>query len=121
MVDESIKKDEKNNNYKIAVFGSSLLLKGAKLIGIKYVYIDNGNENDIEKQINELFKMDSIGIVIINESTVSKIKNNKLLAAMESSLKPIFIEVPNYNEPELYTDMLRRLIIRAVGLDISKK
>ncbi|MGC8571697.1 MAG: V-type ATP synthase subunit F [Candidatus Micrarchaeia archaeon] len=120
MEDISINQNQsyKNDNYKIAVLGDSLLIKGAKLIGIKEVYKD---DEHIEEHINDLFNNKSIGIVIINESIVAKIKNNKLVRAMESSLKPIFIEVPSYNEPELYIDMLKRLIIRAIGIDITNK
>jgi vacuolar-type H+-ATPase subunit F/Vma7 len=114
-----------NNNinyYKIAVIGNNLLSKSMKLIGIKYIYdISNENIENIEKIIEKIALNEDIGIVIINEGITEKLINKRLINMIDSSLKPIFIEIPDYNKPEIYKDVLKRLIIRAIGIDISKK
>jgi vacuolar-type H+-ATPase subunit F/Vma7 len=114
-----------NNNinyYKIAVIGNNLLSKSMKLIGIKYIYdISNENIENIEKIIEKIALNEDIGIVIINEGITEKLINKRLINMIDSSLKPIFIEIPDYNKPEIYRDVLKRLIIRAIGIDISKK
>ncbi|MGC8648930.1 MAG: V-type ATP synthase subunit F [Candidatus Micrarchaeia archaeon] len=114
-----------NNNinyYKIAVVGNNLLSKSMKLIGIKHIYnISNESIENIEKIIEKIILDENIGIVIINEGITEKLVNKRLIRMIDSSLKPIFIEIPDYNKPEIYTDALKRLIIRAIGVDISKK
>jgi vacuolar-type H+-ATPase subunit F/Vma7 len=62
-----------------------------------------------------------IGMVVINESLVKKIADRKLLNTIDSSISPVFVFVTSQNEHEEEVDVLRRLIIRAVGIDISKR
>jgi len=117
------KEDNKNKDlYKIAVVGNSLLIKSMRLVGIKHAYdVTDESAENIEKIIQEVVLNNEIGIVVVNEGIVEKIANKRLVYLIDSSLKPIFIEIPDYNKPEQYTDVLKRLIIRAIGIDISKK
>ena len=48
------------------------------------------------------------------------VKDRRLLRVIDTSLSPIFVGIPSYNQKEVYEDTLRRLIIRAIGIDISK-
>ena len=50
-----------------------------------------------------------------------KVTDRKLLNMMDSSISPVFVLVTSHNEQEEEVDVLRRLIIRAVGIDISKR
>lgn len=109
----------KGNNYRIAVIGSRLLATGMSVSGIKYIY-EASNQEETENAIKDISNKSDIGIVIINENLANMVKDRRLLKLIDSSLAPIFVSVPAYNQKEVYQDTLRKLIIRAIGIDISK-
>lgn len=111
--------DIKNNTYRIAVIGDRLLATGMGLSGVKYVYEANTQE-EVENAVRDLSGKDDVGIVIINENLMSMVKDRKLLRIIDNSLSPIFVSIPAYNQKEVAEDSLRKLIIRAIGIDISK-
>lgn len=111
---------ELEGKYRIAVIGDKLLATGMGLSGVKYRY-EASTEQEVESAIRELSAKDDVGIVIMNENLMSMVKDRKLVRLIDSSISPIFVSVPSYNQTEFYEDTLRRLIIRAIGIDISKQ
>jgi V/A-type H+-transporting ATPase subunit F len=107
------------NEYKIGVVGSELLTTGFKLAGVKTAE-NASNGEEAEKALWKMLSMKDIGIIVITESLADKIKDRKLQHIIDTSLMPLIIEVPGYNEEEKESDTLRRLILRAVGIDITK-
>lgn len=105
--------------FRIAVIGEELLARGVKLSGLRYAYVANTTEQ-VENAIKDLTTKKDVGMIIISEDLVRKISDRKLLSMVDKSIMPVFIEVPAYNSQEKYADTLRRLIIRAIGIDITK-
>ncbi len=108
------------STYRIAVIGNRLLATGMGLSGVKYIYEANTQE-ETESAIREISLKSDVGIVIINEDLMTMVRDRKLIRLMDVSLSPIFVGIPAYNQREVYEDTLRRLIIRAIGIDISKQ
>jgi vacuolar-type H+-ATPase subunit F/Vma7 len=107
-------------NDKIAVIGDELLTRGMSLGGVKYIYRVTTPE-EVEHAIKDATERSEIGMIIINEGLAKKVRDRKMQNMMDSSISPVFVLVPAYNEKEEYVDVLRRLIIRAIGMDISAK
>ncbi len=103
---------------KIAVIGDALLSTGFAFAGIKRTFIARNGE-EAESAINALLQDDSIGIVIMAEKLIGQITNRRILNVIDSSAMPIFVSVPTYKE-EGHGDALRNLIVRAIGIDISR-
>jgi V/A-type H+/Na+-transporting ATPase subunit F len=109
---ESIKK------YKIAVVGNTQLVLGFRLSGIIETY-RTGKGDSSEKTMRELMQREDIGLIITTSKSLDEIKDRKLSTAIADSVLPMIIEVPDYKE-EGQPDTLRKLILRAIGIDISK-
>jgi len=105
---------------KIAVIGDAMLTTGMSVSGIKYAYTAKTTQ-EVEDAIKNVSGKNDVGIVIINESLMKMVTDRKLIRLMDTSLSPIFVGIPGYRQSEVYEDALRRLIIRAIGIDISKK
>ena len=112
-------KERQEKLYKIGVIGSEPLVTGFKLAGVKTGIIAKNGE-EAEKALNDLLGMQEIGLIIIGEGLANMIKSRKLQHIIDTSLMPLIIEVPDYGEHELESDTLRRLILKAVGIDITK-
>ncbi|MFP3215494.1 MAG: V-type ATP synthase subunit F [Candidatus Micrarchaeota archaeon] len=110
-------KEKEGKLYKIGVIGSEILGMGFKLAGVKAVRIARDGE-EAEKALDELLNMQDIGIIIIAEGLTKKIKSKRLKHIIETSLMPLIIAVPDYQEKEEEVDTLRRLVLRAIGIDI---
>ncbi len=111
-------KDNENYNYKIAVIGDNILCTGFKLLGDKKTYsIDEKVEDILKNLIND----PDIGIIIINQKIIENIKSNKTLDLINKTIKPLIIEVPGYNEEDMHQDTLRKIILRAIGININIK
>ncbi len=102
---------------KIAVIGDSLLVSGMSSAGIKVLY-NPSNTQEIERAISEVLSNDNIGIVIISEELASKITDRKILRAMDGGLLPLFVRIEGRGA-KAGEDMLRKLILRAIGIDIG--
>lgn len=105
--------------YKMAVIGDRLLVNGMRLSGIKCVY-EVSTQKDVEEAIRDVSSRSDIGIVVISEDLIMMVKDRKLIRLIDTSLSPIFVGIPAYNQGEIYGDTLRRLIIKAIGIDISR-
>ncbi|MEM0201312.1 MAG: V-type ATP synthase subunit F [Candidatus Micrarchaeaceae archaeon] len=107
-----------NNNYKIALIGSEELSIGFKLAGIRNSYtVKTGAE--AETLIRNILQNQEIGIIILSSKIINQIKDRKILNAIDTSILPLFVEVPDYGS-NYAPDTLRRLILRAIGIDITK-
>lgn len=104
--------------YKIAVVGNSQLATGFKFAGVAETYSVKSSQ-DSEKVMRDLMQREDIGLIIITSKVLKAIRDRKLSEAVSDSVLPMVIEVPDYNE-EGQPDTLRRLIMRAIGIDISK-
>lgn len=106
-------------DYRVAVIGKSELALGSRLAGVVDTY-DTEEGAEAERIIRELMQRADIGLIVISSRIVKEIKDRKILNAIDSSIMPLFMEIPGYKE-EKVPDTLRRLIIRAIGIDISNK
>ncbi|MDE1871152.1 MAG: V-type ATP synthase subunit F [Candidatus Micrarchaeota archaeon] len=104
--------------YKIVVVGNTQLALGFKLSGVAETYsVKNAVES--ERVLRELMQRDDIGIIITTSGVLGDIRDRKLSNAVSESALPMVIEVPSYRE-EGQPDTLRKLIMRAIGIDINK-
>jgi V/A-type H+/Na+-transporting ATPase subunit F len=107
-----------NPKYKIATVSTEELSLGFRIAGVKdSIIVDNGT--DAEEAIRNLLQRTDIGLIVVSTGVTKMIKDRKVMNAIDTSLMPMFIEVPEYKE-EYKQDTLRRLILRAIGIDISK-
>lgn len=90
------------------------------MAGIKYSRTVT-NQMEAEGAVKEVLDSGDVGIVIINSKVSSMVKERKLKKAIEGGVLPIFVEVPGYGESAWEDDQLRKLIMRAIGIDISAK
>lgn len=105
-------------DYKIVVIGSEQVTLGFKLSGIhSYTIADVG---EAEALLRELLQDSSIGLIILGSGIVSQIRDRKLLDLVSSSILPMVIEIPALGAERKEDDLLRNLIMRAIGIDIGK-
>ncbi len=105
---------------KIVVVGDSVLPLGLKLAGVKEGYTTEGIE-DAERLLMELFERKDVGIIVVTEGIANGIKDRRVKYRMDNSIDPVILPVPGYNENVSGEDTLRKLILRAVGIDIMEK
>ncbi|MDE1810947.1 MAG: hypothetical protein KGH66_02820 [Candidatus Micrarchaeota archaeon] len=106
--------------FRIAVIGDAMLSMGLGVSGIKRIYSTETAE-EVEAAVRDVLAKSEVGMVIMNEMSMKMVKDRKLLAIMDTSITPLFIGIPSYNQKDLESDTLRRLIIRAIGIDIAKR
>lgn len=111
--------ESKLKDYKIVIMGKKELSLGFRLTGISESYEPEDGQA-AESAIRDLLQRNDIGLIIISSWLVKSIRDRKILNAIDSSILPIFMEIPGY-KGEKVPDTLRRLIIRAIGIDISNK
>ncbi len=105
--------------YKIAVIGSDLLATGMKLSGVvKSFSPETGAQ--AEATMRDLMQKEDVGIIVVTSRILKMIRDRRLQEAVTSSIMPLIVEIPDYGEQEQQVDELRRLIIRAIGIDIEK-
>jgi V/A-type H+-transporting ATPase subunit F len=104
--------------YKIAVVGNTQLALGFRLAGVAEAY-DAANVVESERRMRELLQREDIGLIITTSKVLKGIRDRKLSESISASVLPMVIEVPDYKE-EGQPDTLRRLILRAIGIDISR-
>ncbi len=102
---------------RMVVVGDQLLSLGLKLSGVKETYpLSKGEEPD--RLLSDLFERKDVGIIIASEDAISRVKDRRLLHRIENSLDPVVISVSGYGQKETHADSLRKLILRAVGIDL---
>lgn len=104
---------------KIAYVGNSLLNVGFRVAGITESYVATDTQQS-EAKVKELAARDDIGIIIITSGVRRMIKDRRLSETIETSILPLIVEIPELNEKVAEEDTLRSLIMRAIGIDITK-
>lgn len=111
--------DKLAKNYKIAVLGNERIALGFKLSGITEAF--NANDtHEAESRFRELLQRDDIGIIIIGSAAKRLIKDRRLQESITSSIMPLVVEIAESGEEHAEEDTLRKLILRAIGIDITK-
>lgn len=90
-------------------------LIGMKMAGIDGIIIKE--RQDIIEKIEELKKVDDIGIIIITEK-ISLIINDYVYKLKLSKNKPLIIEIPDRHGPNKGQDSILRYIKESIGLKI---
>ncbi len=110
---------EQVKSYKIALIGSELPVLGFKLAGITEAFkATRGDE--AERILRSLLQRQDVGLIAITGRLVRQIKDKKLQNAVTNSLLPLIIEIPEYGEKGVESETLKMLIIKAIGIDITK-
>jgi vacuolar-type H+-ATPase subunit F/Vma7 len=99
--------------------GNDLLRLGFKLAGVTEAYAVSGPAQ-AESRMKELLGRSDVGIIIMSSSVKRQVRDRRLLEEIEGSILPLVVEVPERNEGVTEEDTLRNLIMRAIGIDISK-
>ncbi|MCL5106131.1 MAG: V-type ATP synthase subunit F [Candidatus Marsarchaeota archaeon] len=108
--------DGENYNYKIAIMGEDILCAGFRLLGDKKTYHGGA---DAEATLKELIGDPEIGIIVVNQKIIKNIKNARTIDLINKTVRPLIIEVPGYNEEDMHQDTLRKIILKAIGMDIK--
>ncbi len=106
--------------YKIAIIGNETICTGFELAGISEVYPVEDVE-EAKRIFQELLARKDIGIIGITSKILKGIgTDQRLERAIELSIIPMVVELPEYGEQEA-EDTLKKLIKRAVGIEIEMK
>ena len=103
---------------KITYLGNSLLNVGFRIAGIADSSVVSST-HDAEAKLRELFEKNDTGIIIMTSSVRRMVKDRRLNDLIQTSMLPTVIEIPEANE-QVGEDDLRNLIMRAIGIDITK-
>ncbi len=106
--------------YSIALVGNQQLSLGFKLAGITESSTV-GDAAEAESRLRGLLARNDIGIIIVSSSVKRMVKDRRLNEAMETGILPLVVEVPEPGEDTTEEDTLRSLIMRAIGIDITKR
>jgi V/A-type H+-transporting ATPase subunit F len=110
---------QRQTTYKVAVVGSEPLQLGFKLAGVTRSFIV-GTRDEAESKLRELMNEPDVGIIVFTSKAAKLITDRKLRLAMQTSVLPLFVEVPDYDEKTASESMLRELILKAVGIDVRE-
>jgi vacuolar-type H+-ATPase subunit F/Vma7 len=108
-----------DKGYKITLVGNQQLDLGFKLAGVteSTTVTDTAGA---ESKIRELIGRSDVGIIIVSTNVKRMVKDRRLQDLMETSILPLVVEVPEPGEGVTEEDTLRNLILRAIGIDITK-
>ncbi|KAA0003746.1 MAG: hypothetical protein FE044_01125 [Thermoplasmata archaeon] len=99
---------------KIGCIGSEDMVTIMRLAGAAYCEVAGEGKN-LEKQFDEM--VEKVDLVVIEERYAEKIKD-KILYFRLIHDKPVIVEVPGREEIEK-EDTIRKIIIRAIGVDMG--
>jgi len=108
-----------DKNLKIAYMGNNLLNLGFKIAGVTESYVV-ADTQQAEGKLRELTDKDDIGIIVMTSAVKRLVKDRRLSETISTSIMPLIVEVPDLNEEFQEEDTLRNLILRAIGIDITK-
>ncbi len=109
---------ESVRTYRIAGVGNTQLALGFRLSGVAEAH-NPSNAADAESIMRQLLQSEDTGLIITTSKVLRLIRDRKLSEQIANSALPMVIEVPEYKE-EGQPDTLRKLILRAIGIDIGK-
>ncbi len=96
------------------IFGEEEFTLGFKLAGVNDII--EVNENSAEKEIKKILDEKVDGIIVMNNKAV-KYLHERTRLKLEDSVKPVCIVLSETAEQE----NIRRMIIKAIGVDILAK
>ncbi len=96
--------------FDIAVVGEQKFILGFQLTGIRHTFEIN---DDPYKKLKEIMSMENIGIIITEESILSKLEEHDR-NEIESSVKPVVIVISEGAS----SDSLRKMIRKSIGIDL---
>lgn len=105
--------------YRIAYMGNNLLNLGFRIAGVTDSFVVSDTAQS-ESKLKELMESSDVGIVVITTAVRRMVKDRRLSEALATSLMPLIVEVPEPNEQFGEEDTLRNLILRAIGIDITR-
>ena len=99
--------------------GNNLLNLGFRIAGVTESYVVTDTQQS-ESRLKELLGQDDIGIIIMTSGVRKMIKDRKMNESITTGIMPLVVEVPELNEQFGEEDTLRMLILRAIGIDITR-
>lgn len=111
--------DRLEKTYKIAYLGNNVLGLGFKIAGITEAHTAT-DTLETESEMKGLLDREDVGIIIMTSSVRKMVKDRRLADSISSSIMPLIVEVPELNEQVTEESTLRSLILRAIGIDITK-
>ena len=99
--------------------GNEQLALGFKMAGVVETYIIGGQQQ-AEPTMKALMERSDIGIIIMSSGVKRQVRDRRLADTIEQSILPLVVEVPEKGEGVTEEDTLRNLILRAIGIDISR-
>ncbi|MDE1860645.1 MAG: hypothetical protein KGH72_02900 [Candidatus Micrarchaeota archaeon] len=111
--------EERIEGLKIAYVGNNLLNLGFKIAGVTESHTVT-EVSQTESIMKELMSRADVGVIIMTSAARRMVKDRRLSDSISTSLMPLIVEVPELNEPLAEEETLRNLILRAIGIDITK-
>lgn len=108
-----------DKSLKIAYVGNSLLNTGFKIAGVIESHVASDTQT-CEGKVKELMERGDVGVIIVTSGVRKMIKDRRLSDNISSSIMPLVVEIPERGEEIMEEDTLRQLIMRAIGIDITK-
>jgi V/A-type H+-transporting ATPase subunit F len=105
--------------YRIAMVGNEQLVLGFKLAGVVESYVISGQQH-AESTLKKLLERGDVGIIIMSSGVKRQVRDRRLMETIDESILPLVVEVPEKGEGVTEEDTLRNLILRAIGIDISR-
>lgn len=105
---------EINKMSRFIVLGGEEFTLGFKLSGLNDIY--NITENTAEKEMKDIFDKKIEGILVTDNKTIGYLSERTRLRALDS-VNPVVVVLSETSEQE----ELRRMIIKAIGVDIMEK
>jgi len=103
---------------RISVIGDFDTVVGFRLAGVKDGYVVETPEEALQR-LREVVKEEDVGLVIITERLVDKIRA-EVDRLLENRSFPLLVEIPDKAGPiEKKVDPLKELVRRAVGVEIK--
>ena len=105
---------------KIGVIGDQETVMGFGLAGVGQSYTVTTQEEAIEAFKAATDEDLELGILIITEAIADWLATELSFWRRQNMLFPIIVEIPDKTGPKRRRDPIKRLIMRAVGVDITK-
>ena len=94
----------------LAVIGQEDFILGFQLAGIRKIYKAGDKPMQL---IKEIMQNKEIGVVIIDDTTISRLEEHELLD-VEGSISPVFVQLSTKTSQ----DSLKKLIRKSIGVDL---
>ncbi|MBI5553379.1 MAG: hypothetical protein HY917_01425 [Candidatus Diapherotrites archaeon] len=103
--------------HELAVIGDDALCTGFRLAGVRQAFSDQ--EVNPSQKLEELLKMDSLGIIVVSEKIFSEM-DWRVRKTIWRTAKPVVIAVPDKSGPAADVESLKELVRKALGFELIK-